>query len=84
MGKKSALSNPTVRFIRPILDATGLPWEAKVGSSHHKIFLCGRMITVVSRGVNKMNDREEQNLRATLRRAIADAKNRRDNQSSGS
>ena len=84
MSDKKAMNNPTVKLIRPILDATGLPWEAKVGSSHHKIFLCGRLITVVSRGPNRMADREEQNLRATLRRAIADAKNRRDNQSSGS
>lgn len=36
--------------LRELLDATGLPWEIIPGRRHQKIFIAGRMVTVVSHG----------------------------------
>lgn len=58
-----------VEQLRPELDATGLPWRTETGKRHIKLYLCDRMILVLSNGTPKDGgSRDLKNSRATIRR----------------
>ena len=49
----------------------GFPSEIVNGGKHFKVFVCGRMAGVLSRGNNWNNDqRSAQNLRSNIRRIV--------------
>jgi hypothetical protein len=56
--------------IRPDLDALGLPWSVQNGSKHFKLYVCGRLVTVMSRSPRIAELREIENTRARIRRVM--------------
>jgi hypothetical protein len=48
----------------------GFPSEIINGGKHFKVFVCGRLAGVLSRGPNHEADRSAQNLRANIRRIV--------------
>jgi hypothetical protein len=50
--------------LREALDKTGLPWEIELGSKHHKVKLCGKLVAVFPRG--KKHEAEKRSLLNTI------------------
>lgn len=62
----------TLRSIRQTLETTGLPWAIVEGKKHYRILLCGRQVTVCSRGSKRKDDsnpRGIKNILAEIKRA---------------
>ncbi len=57
-----------------MLDESGLPWEARPGKKHVKIFLCGRMVAVVSHSRGPDSAHGDKNSIAHIRKVISEAR----------
>lgn len=76
------IKNRIHKDVRAVLDECGYPWEARVGSSHIKLILAGRMVGIYPlNGGPKLSamgaSRAVMNTISQIRRAVVelDAKN---------
>lgn len=67
---KDFMKNDSYRAVKPILDDSGLPWTAKSGSNHIKIFVKEKLLLVLSRGARTVGPRDILNCKRDIRRAM--------------
>lgn len=58
-----------LQHLTPTLIATGLPWHAKQGTKHTKIYVRGRLVGIVPQKGSESSGRAMLNVRAQIRRA---------------
>jgi hypothetical protein len=63
----------TVKLVEAELSATGLPYRIEPSKKHHKVYLNGAMVGVISKGTGGENAPGIRNLCATIRRAAKGA-----------
>jgi hypothetical protein len=64
------MKNDSYRAVKPLLDESGLPWTAKSGGSHIKIFVKEKLLLVLSRGSRTVGFRDIENCKRDIRRAV--------------
>ena len=74
MKKVNVHGNEHLRTLKPFLDETGLPWEAKAGKRHIKIYIIDRLALCISRGKGGCDKRLIENGKASIRRISRELK----------
>lgn len=74
MKKVNGHGNEHLRTLKPFLDETGLPWEAKAGKRHIKIYIIDRLALCISRGKGGCDRRLIENGKASIRRISRELK----------
>jgi len=57
-------------IVRAELESSGVAYEIKKGSRHHKLYVAGRMVSVLPYSSKAGDTRAPQNIRATVRRVL--------------
>lgn len=70
--------NRAVRQLQDELARAGVPFEISEGTRHHKVFVDGRLVGIVSRRPSESaNNRGAKNVRSQVRRAIRECVSRK-------
>lgn len=70
MRKVGIHGNEHLRTLKPFLDQCGLPWEARSGKRHIKIYILNRLALCISRGNGGCDRRLIENGKADIRRMV--------------
>lgn len=68
------MRNRYLEDIRPALDAGGVPWELRPGKKHDRVFVAGRLATVIPRGHYREDGLRLRNSIAAIKRIVREVR----------